>query len=201
MREVRLRNSYVVTMVVPHIATDVMRGRTPRRKPRAPCSRYKSAAVDAKVWRRPPGAPDSTCRRVLTISSGVVMNPDVAPAVMPATICTAVTVQSDGSILCRLPLEPAETLSRDSPPPPTPIVLPSRTSPLSTLIGCDALSWRLLSNGSVRSLVLIPTPLLSPPLLSSANLIFPPDSLASLSVLLSASPPKHGGTTLLQITR
>ena len=35
---------------------DLVQGLMCRVHPRAPCSRYKSAAVDAKVWRWPLGA-------------------------------------------------------------------------------------------------------------------------------------------------
>lgn len=80
------KNSYAVTIVVPQIDTLVMRGRTPLKKPRAPCSAYKAFAVLEKVLVSPPGCPDNTCSRVFTMSSGVVRNPELMPAQMPDAI-------------------------------------------------------------------------------------------------------------------
>ena len=81
-----------------------------------------SLAVLENVCASPPGCPDSTCSRVLTMSSGVVRNPDDAPAHTPDAICTPMSVPSLGVAPC-VPLVPAP------PPRPRPPISPPARFP------------------------------------------------------------------------
>ena len=95
----RFKNSYAVTIAVPHNAVLSMRGTTPRMNPGKPSSRISSltvvmmvafdaactVALDAGSIA---AAARPTCNLVLITSIGFVRNALVPPAQQPATVCT-----------------------------------------------------------------------------------------------------------------